>query len=82
MFRRASFWPWVGAGLICTKRGIVTKDAKSQRVLGRCYELAGTLVGIHESHSLPNFELSDGSTAVACAKRGYHSLNKQVRLRQ
>ncbi len=50
--------------------------------MGRCYELAGTFIGIHESHSRLRFVLSDGSTTVACAKFGYDSLHKQVKLRE
>ena len=81
-FAGHNFVAWSGKGLICEKCGIVTMNSQSQGLLGRCYDLAGVLEGIHSSHCLTRFHLSDGSVAIACGKCGNYSLNKQVRLRE
>ncbi len=70
-FAGHNFVTWSGKGLICEKCGIVSMKNKTQGLLGRCYELAGVVEGVHSSHCLTRFHLSDGSVAIACGKCGY-----------
>ncbi len=65
---------------MCTMRAR-RKKGSPKCGLGRCYELAGILEGIHGSHCLSRFGLSDGSAAYAWGRCGYYTLNKQVKLR-
>jgi hypothetical protein len=54
-FAGHNFVAWSGKGFICEKCGIATKNGKVQAVLGRCYDLAGVLEGIHSSQCLSRF---------------------------
>ncbi len=67
-------------GWICNRCGTIAKTRRAR--VGRFYNLAGQILGVHKSHRLAKCSLEDGSSAIKCPRFGFCTTIRLVKSKE